>query len=448
MAQGFGAYPGGDETDATPALLSFTDGKAGRDTQTSFNYRMRLNLLTSFTGSDLLITGLQAHNFLGDPDSLQSGLGYTDVLGLSASQVRLGSEPQFPGVNPQNLSSSTPNSVQLYKLLYIFPVVESLTLFAGSNAETTDAFPAITPFASDTQGALSRFAGYNSAVRVSGGTSGTGLATALGFIWSPASWIDLRALYGSVNASITKNVPLDVDSFTSGDATPLGAGLFGGSSVVAAQLTIRPTSTVDIGLNYANSYHQINILGTGLASADIGSVLFNPANPNRCETVGASAAADFGCSTTEGGAINRGATLVAIGSEPIRLNSVGGTVTWYFLKDLAVTASGAFIFADLVNVNASTTFSSWMVGLYARDLIGEGNSAALIFGKPLSRVSTGGDALDNFENATPLHLEAYVNFRVNDNINITPGAFVVFNPEGYSGNNTAVVGAIRTSFTF
>ena len=370
------------------------------------------------------------------------------MLGLNASQVRLGSEPQFPGLNPQDLKSADANSVRLYKLLYIFPVVKGLTLFAGSNAETSDAFPAITPFASDTQGALSRFAGYNAAVRVSGGTSGTGLATALGFIWSPASWIDLRALYGSVNASLTNNVPLDVDSFTAGNATPLGAGLFSGSTVVAAQLTIRPTSTLDIGLNYANSYHQINILGTGLASADIGSVLFNPASPNRCATVGSNAADGFGCSATEGGATERGATLVAIGSEPIRLNSVGGTVTWYFLKDLAITASGAYIFADLVNVNASTTFSSWMVGLYARDLFKQGNSAALIFGKPLSRVGTGGVALDNFENATPLHLEAYVNFRVTDNINVTPGAFVVFNPEGFSGNNTAVVGAVRTSFTF
>jgi carbohydrate-selective porin OprB len=44
--------------------------------------------------------------------------------------------------------------------------------------------------------------------------------------------------------------------------------------------------------------------------------------------------------------------------------------------------------------------------------------------------------------------EAYVNFRLTDNINITPGAVVVFNPEGFSGNNTAAVGAIRTSFTF
>ena len=32
------------------------------DTQTVLNYRVRLNLLTSFTGKDTLITGLQAYN--------------------------------------------------------------------------------------------------------------------------------------------------------------------------------------------------------------------------------------------------------------------------------------------------------------------------------------------------------------------------------------------------
>jgi len=53
-----GAYPGADEDEATPAILSNTDGEPGSDAQFSLNYRVRLNLLTSFSGSDLLITGL------------------------------------------------------------------------------------------------------------------------------------------------------------------------------------------------------------------------------------------------------------------------------------------------------------------------------------------------------------------------------------------------------
>lgn len=50
--------------------------------------------------------------------------------------------------------------------------------------EVPDAFPAIVPFASEGRGAISRFATLNPVVRVSGGTSGTGLASAASFIFA------------------------------------------------------------------------------------------------------------------------------------------------------------------------------------------------------------------------------------------------------------------------
>lgn len=73
------------------------------------------------------------------------------------------------------------------------------------------------------------------------------------------------------------------------------------------------------------------------------------------------------------------------------------------------------------------------------------------FGQPLFRSDTGGSAQltptgDN--RATPYHLEAYYRFQVSDNISITPGAFVLFNPEGNSNNETTTVGVLRTTFTF
>ena len=257
----------------------------GTNTNIVFNNRVRLNLLTSFSGKDLLITGLQAKNI----NSLAAPLGYADPLG-SSSNVRLGFENQFLNFNPSNSNTAAANSVNLYKLLYIFPVADKLTMFAGSNAEVSDAFPAISPFASEGQGSISRFGqGLNAATRVSGGTSGTGLAAAVGFIWAPSDKVDFRALYGSVNSAIATNSPTSL----------LGAGFFGGSSVAAAQLTLKPTSTLDIGLNYANSYHQINILGTGLASADIG-------------------------------AINAGGL-----GNPIKMDSVGATLTWRFAPKVA-----------------------------------------------------------------------------------------------------------------
>ena len=376
---------------------------ASRNTNIVFNNRVRLNLMTSFTGKDLLITGLQATNI----NSLASPLGYTDAGTDSASNVRLGFENQFLNFNPSNSNTSAANSVNLYKLLYIFPVADKLTMFAGSNAEVSDAFPAISPFASEGQGSISRFGqGLNAATRVSGGTSGTGLAAAVGFIWSPTDKIDIRALYGSVNSAIA----------TDGPGNLLGAGFFGGSTIAAAQLTLKPTSNLDIGLNYANSYHQINILGTGLASADIDSIT--------------------------GG----GATLF----DPIKLNSVGSTLTWRITPKIAFNVSGAWIFANLTNRNASTTFTSWMTGLHFSDLFSEGNTAGLLFGQPLARNAVGGPGvvIPIGRSATPYHLEGYFNFRVSKNISITPGVFFVFNPEGINNAPTATVGVIRTTFTF
>ncbi|MGB7891132.1 MAG: iron uptake porin [Microcoleus sp.] len=376
-----------------------------RETETVLNYRLRLNLLTSFTGKDTLITGLQAYNIRSFGPNL--GLSTGAFSGLSDSQAKLSFEPQFPGINPQTLSSIDANAVELYKLLYVFPVSNSITLFAGPKAETSDAFQAITPFAGEGQEAISRFAGYNPVVRVSGGTSGTGLASAGGFIWNVSKKVNLTALYGSVNAAL----PADLGF----PATPLGAGAFEGSTVAAAQLTIKPTSSIDIGLNYAYSRHQLNILATGLGDADLGSILGSDREP-----------------------VNGG----------VRLNSFGGTATWRFSPKIAISTYGGWIVADAERSNASTTFTSWMVGFHFRDLFAQGNNAGILFGQPLDRDSVSGGARFQQNKATPYHLEAYYRFKVNDNISITPGAFVLFNPEGTKDNDTVGVGVLRTTFTF
>ncbi len=399
------------------STLGATGGAPDRDDPNIIlTNRVRLNLTTSFTGKDLLITGLQAYNFLGGVDgsgSLQESLGLVSPI-LSSSSARTSFEPQFPGVDPKTLTAIGANSLQLYKLLYIFPVADKLTLFGGTAAEVSDAFPPVTPFYGEGQEAISRFASLNPVVRVSGGTSGSGLASAAGFIFNISDQLDFRALYGNANA----NIPQQAAEVLPGvSGTPLGSGVFAGSSVVAAQLTFRPSTSIDIGLNYANSYHEINILGTGLTTNDIGAL----------------AGVDLGI--------------------PVKLNSVGGTVTWRFTPNIALSGYGAAFFVDDSSgeVDASTTFTSWMAGLHFNDLFQKGNNAGIIFGQPLYRTDAGGAATlapAGVNRAVPYHLEAYYRFRINDNISITPGAFVLFNPESNSNNDTTTVGVLRTTFTF
>ena len=434
IATAYGGYGGGNAAflnNTNTNILGNGRGPvvspaAGRDASVVFNNRVRLNLTTSFTGKDMLITGLQAYNFGGGPSpvfpggsSIAGTLGYGDALFGNASNVRLGYEPQFPTVTPQTLAAvGGNNSVSIYKLLYLFPVGKKVTMFAGTSAEVSDAFPAILPFAGEGQGALSRFGTLPASHRLSGGTSQTGLASAGGVIWNISDAIDLRALYGSVNAALPNNVGFP--------GTPLGAGVGGGSYIAAAQLTVKPTKQLDLAVNYSHSYHQINILGTGLSTADIGAVIFQP--------TGAELAAG-------------GSVLGAVANQGIQMDTLGLSAAYRISPTITLAGSATYIASNLVKVNASTNFLSWIAGIHVKDVITKGGSAGLLFGQPLSRISTGGRAFDP-ETATPFHLEGYLNLRVTDNISITPGAFVVFNPEGFRQNNTVFVPVIRTTFTF
>jgi hypothetical protein len=379
----------------------------GRDANWTFNDRVRLNLVTSFTGKDTLITGLQAYNF--GASNYATSLGLADPVLGSSSNVRLGDEAQFPTVDPTTLSArGGNNSVELYKLLYIFPVAAKLSAFVGTQAEVSDAFPAILPFAGEGQGGISRFSTLPASQRVSGSTSQFGLASAAGLILNLSDKIDVRALYGTLSENLTQN--------TGFPGTPLGAGLFNGSYIAAAQLTVKPSKALDLGINYAHSYHQINILGAGLGRSDIGAI-------NVPSLLG-----------TE---LTRGITM----------DTIGATAAFRLSPQLTLAGSYTHIFGDLVDTNANTQFNSWLVGAHFKDVLKRGNTAGLIFGQPLTRNSVSGLAAKP-EDARPYHLEGYLNYRVNDHVSITPGVFFVFNPEGVKANDTAIVPVIRTTFSF
>ena len=400
------------------------DPVAGDNPQIVFNDRLRLTLNTSFSGKDLLITGLQANNFGGAIDgsgSIQNSLFPTESF-LTAGSTKLSFEPQFPRFNPQDTSEEVgSNSIDLYKLLYIFPSgLDKLTLFAGTSAEATDAFPTIIPFADEGQGAVSRFAALNPVLRISGGTSQTGLASAAGFIFNLSDKIDLRALYASVNAAIPEK----------GDNNALGAGLFSGSMLASTQLTLKPRDNIDLGLNYAYSYHEIDILATGLDrfSATPLAIPNQTVNPD--------------------GTVNVGGIL----DTPVHIHSIGASLNWNILPNLAFTGYGSYFFVNSVSgPEASSEFLSWMAGIYVEDLLKEGNTAGLIFGQPLNRVDAGGAAQlteADVDRGIPYHLEAFYNYKISDNLSLTPGVFVLFNPEGNKNNDTTTVGVLRTTFAF
>ena len=94
-----------------PGLETNDGGNVGN---TAFNYDLRLNFDTSFTGKDLLRTRLRSGNFSSDP------------FGSSSSLFKL------------DKAESTDNSVTIDRLYYQFPVSKSVTLTAGPLVRNTE----------------------------------------------------------------------------------------------------------------------------------------------------------------------------------------------------------------------------------------------------------------------------------------------------------------------
>ena len=105
-----------------PGLETNDGGNVGN---TAFNYDLRLNFDTSFTGKDLLRTRLRAGNFSSDP------------FGSSSSLFKL------------DKAESTDNSVNIDRLYYQFPVSKSVTLTAGPLVRNTEMAWVPTAYKSD-----------------------------------------------------------------------------------------------------------------------------------------------------------------------------------------------------------------------------------------------------------------------------------------------------------
>ena len=95
------------------------DTKSDVSTRTAFNYDVRLNFDTSFTGKDLLRTRLRSSNFSSDP------------FGSSSSLFKLD--------KADNFSSENGDNVVLDRLYYSFPAFNnSTTLTVGAKVRNTE----------------------------------------------------------------------------------------------------------------------------------------------------------------------------------------------------------------------------------------------------------------------------------------------------------------------
>jgi hypothetical protein len=338
-------------------------------------------------------------------DLLRTRLEAGNLLVNGASNIDPVNPSSIANVSGTNMArfgfaSGTPtnaNTGLLNLLFYRFPVFDGkMHLFAGPVAAPDDFFTQITPFASSGQGSISRFGRFDPFFRI-GSTS-----TLIGAEYKFDDRVNLQVGYSSGAA-----------------ATPAGeGGLFGGTTSIAAQFLFKLADNLDTSVAYANTYLPTNSLNTGLTSTEFISGV----------------------------------------TGAIRTNLISGNLVWRMNPSITFSTSGTVIFADSVNSNAGTTFTTWIAGLNFNNLFSEGSVGGILFGQPLKRNSVSGlattgnttltDVATRPINSTPYHLELFYRYRLNKFISITPGVYWVFNPEGASANSTATVGLIRTTFSF
>ena len=202
------------------AIFNVTDvfgdeavGGGDLDSNVTFANRVRLNLLSSFTGKDQLQVRLQSRNI--EQNNSQTGTRMT----------RLG----FAGV-----TGDSGNDIVVDKINYSFNLGPAKVKLAANDAKTYDSINHFNPvFKSSGSGSISRYGRFSPIYRLGGGGAGAFVTL------NPKGKFRLSGAYLASESSDPDN----------------GSGLFNGDNTVLGQLEFNPTKAVNVGLTYARSYY-------------------------------------------------------------------------------------------------------------------------------------------------------------------------------------------------
>jgi hypothetical protein len=186
----------------------------------------------------------------------------------------------------------------------------------------------------------------------------------------------------------------------SGNTPAAGSGLFGGGYGALAQISFKTGENSKVGLTYTHSFNpdrNVSIPGTGSNNANL---------------VGASD--NFGVA----GSFQLSPQFV-----------LGG---WAGYTQNKPIEGGDF------------QVWTWAVTAAAPDLGGKGNLAGLLIGQEPRVTAASNGTVDP---KSGLHIEGFYQFKLSDSLSITPGIIYLTAPD-QSNNPSAVIGAVRTTFSF
>lgn len=334
------------------------------DENTTLGARARIELVTSFTGKDTLFTRIQANNILSPNIGTPEGNLF------------------FAGDGTTNASIDA--------LFYRFPLGEKTEVVAIANAGAADDLTTtVNIFDGDGAfGALSTFGTRNPIYYQIGG-AGLGVTHEFG---------DKLAL------------SLGYLSGTANDPTP-NNGLFNGSYGALAQLTVKPSDRITVGLTYINSYNQPLLTGSNAAT------------------------------------FQNIATIQALPEEEVAFssNSYGVQASIGITKNIVLGGWAGYTNSRTLNGNrGEADIWNYAVTLGFPDLGKEGNLAGIIAGVEPKVTSSNIVGLDN-DPDTSYHLEGFYQYKLSDNITITPGVIWLTSPDHNNNNDDVVIGTLRTT---
>lgn len=281
------------------------------------------------------------------------------------------------------------NQVRIDELYYYFPLSDQLTAtVALAKIDLDKVIKTQSLFRSSSSGGISLFGRYNAIYRILNG----GAAFSIDYNFSKQASLNVGYTAANTQDPNDKN------------------GLFNGNYSAFAQLFFQPSKNIDIGLTYVHSY---NAGGSNTGVNLTGS------------TGSENASRPFGNVATSA-------------------NTLGLETSWRISPQFILSGWVGYSFAQSQVSNDEANILNYAVTLAFPDLGGKGNLAGFVFGMPPKVVSSS----QRHDPGTSLHIEGFYRFRVTNNIAITPGLFVITNPEHNDNNDSIFVGVIRTTFTF
>ncbi len=370
-------------------------------TTTKLNGEVVFGLAGVATGQGPGRTNTSQNTVLGDRVRLNLDTSFTgkDLLRTRLQAANLDPFSTGAGTSREGdfrfAMGNTGNRVGIDALLYQFPLGDKTTVVVEANNGAADDFTdTLNPYLDGDggSGALSQFGTRNPIYYY---LDGTGIA--LRHTFSDKLELSLGYLVPSNRAS----------NPASGD------GLFDGAYAALAQITFKPSNALTAGLTYVHAYKN-----------DI---------------------------SQQGGVGSDRASVFDFTGVPTATDAFGVGVSFRFNPSIVLNASVAYSSIDAKGISGGADVWNWQVGLAFPDLGKKGNLAGLIVGMEPKVTSTSGALgalLGGKDRDTSLHIEGFYQYKLSDNIAITPGIIWITAPDHDNRNDAVVIGAVRATFTF